>query len=81
MTLRIVFVIAIAGLGVWASDVRGAQQLTCDQIFAVKRFAGGKLSDEDLATKLHTDAETVRKCLEPRIPEARGARAAAPAAK
>ena len=81
MILRTFLGVAMVGIGLTASDVRGAQQLTCDQIVAVKHFAGGKMSDEELATKLHSDADTVRKCLERKIPEARGARAAAPATK
>jgi hypothetical protein len=72
MIVPVVGSIVIAGvLGLVVSDVRAAQQLTCPQIVAMKNFAGGKMTTDELAQKLNTDVETVRKCLDQKPPVAK----------
>jgi len=57
-------VVIVGLLVVSASETSAAQQLTCAQIVAMHRFAGGKMSAEDLAKNLHVDVAMVRDCLD-----------------
>jgi hypothetical protein len=75
MFVRIVGGVMIAGVvGLMASDTWAAQQqMTCPQIIAMRNFAGGKMSADELAKKLNTDVETVRTCLDKKAQEPKGA--------
>jgi hypothetical protein len=65
MIVRLAGGVLIAGvIGLMASDAGAAQQMTCQQIVAMRNFAGGKMSSDELAQKLNTDPEVVRNCLE-----------------
>lgn len=83
MIRRIAETLVIAGaLTLVASDARAAQQLTCQQILALSRFAGGKMSADGLAQQLHTDAGTVHDCLDgKKVSDAKLGQAPAPATK
>jgi hypothetical protein len=71
MIVRLAGGVMIAGvIGLMASDAGAAQQMTCQQIVTMRNFAGGKMSAEELAKKLNTDAETVRNCLDKKPQEA-----------
>jgi hypothetical protein len=79
---RIVGRVAIAGVvGLMVSDARAIQQMSCAQIAALSRFAGGKSSADELAKRLNIDAETVRNCLDKKAQEAKDSHASAPATK
>jgi hypothetical protein len=71
MIVRLAGGVMIAGvIGLMTSDAGAAQQMTCQQIVAVRSFAGGKMSADELAKKLNTDPETVRNCLDKKPQEA-----------
>jgi hypothetical protein len=81
MIVRIGGLVIAGVLGLMASDARAAQQPNCRQIAALNRFAGGKLSPEELAKKINADVETVRSCLDQNAQKGKPSQAPASATK
>ena len=68
MIARAVAMAAIAGLLVVGGSVARAESKGCAEIVAASEESGGKLSADELAKKMNTDVQTVRSCLDAKVP-------------